>query len=45
MELLKQTTKNYTPEQMNNFINQARQMGFNEDLLNQVSTLNSVDIN
>ena len=45
MELLKQTTKNYTPEQMNNFINQARQMGFDENLLNQVSTHNSVDIN
>lgn len=38
MDLLKQTTRNYTPEQMNNFINQARQMGFNEELLKEVST-------
>ena len=36
MELFKQITSNYTPEQMDSFINQARQMGFSEDLLNQI---------
>ena len=38
MELFKQVTNNYTPEQMNNFYNQAKQMGFSEDLLNQVKS-------
>lgn len=38
MELFKQVTKSYTPDKMNSFINQARQMGFSEDLLKQVST-------
>lgn len=41
MELLKQTISNYTPTQMNNFINQAKQMGFNEDLLNEISGINT----
>ena len=41
MELLKQVTGNYSKEQMNNFINQAKQMGFNEELLNQISGINT----
>ena len=40
-ELLKQVIGNYTPEQMNNFINQARMMGFNDSLLNQISGINT----
>ena len=41
MELLKQTIGNYTPEQRNNFINQARQMGFDENLLTQINDINT----
>lgn len=41
MELLKQTISNYSPEQMNNFINQAKQMGFSDDILNQISGINT----
>ena len=36
MELLKQATNNYTPEQLNNFYSQAEKMGFSNDLINQV---------
>ena len=38
MELFKQVTKNFDENTRNNFFNQARQMGFSEDLLNQVLT-------
>ena len=38
MELLKQITGNYTPEQLDNFYNQAEKMGFSQDLLNQVKS-------
>ena len=49
MELFKQVTKGYSPEQMQNLMNQARNMGFPEDVLkqiqnNQVSTF-MFDIN
>lgn len=36
MELFKQVTSKYTPEQMNSFYAQAEQMGFSKDLINQV---------
>lgn len=36
MELFKQVTSKYTPEQMNSFYTQAEQMGFSKDLINQV---------
>lgn len=36
MELFKQITTNYDEKTRNDFFNQARQMGFNEELLNQV---------
>lgn len=36
MELLKNTTSNFSPTQMNDFIKQAKQMGFSEDILNQI---------
>lgn len=36
MELFKQITSKYTPEQMTNFYNQAEQMGFSKDLINEV---------
>jgi len=36
VELFKQITSKYTPEQMNAFYNQAEQMGFSKDLINQV---------
>ena len=41
MELLKQVTNKYTPEQMNNFITQARNMGFPEEVLKQVNGINT----
>ena len=36
VELFKQITNKYTPEQMNNFFNQAEQIGFNKELIEQV---------
>ena len=36
MELFKQVTSKYSPEQMTKFYNQAEQMGFSKDLINQV---------
>ena len=36
MELLKQVTNNFDDKTRNNFFSQAKQMGFSEDLLNQV---------
>lgn len=36
MELFKQVTNKYTPEQMNSFYSRAEQMGFSKDLINQV---------
>lgn len=36
MELFKQVTSKYTPEQMTNFYSQAEKMGFSKDLINQV---------
>lgn len=41
MELFKQITSNYTPEQMNNFYKQAEQIGFSPDLINQVKGINT----
>ena len=41
MELFKQVTNGYSPEQMNNLITQARNMGFPEDILNQVQGINT----
>lgn len=38
MELFKQVTSKYTPEQLNNFYSQAEQMGFSKDLINQVKS-------
>ena len=35
-DLFKQITKGYTPEQMNDFYAQAKQMGFTDDVINQV---------
>ena len=36
LELFKQVTSKYTPEQLNNFYTQAEQMGFSKDLIKQV---------
>ena len=36
MEMFKQMTSNYTPEQMNNLMTQAKNMGFPDDILNEV---------
>ena len=36
MDLLKQVTGNYTPEQMKNFYNVAQYMGCPNDILNQI---------
>jgi len=35
-ELLKQITGNFNPQQKQQFISQAKQMGFSDDLLNQI---------
>lgn len=35
MELLKQATQNYTPEQMNGLFERAKQFGIPEDVLEQ----------
>ena len=35
MELLKQVTKDYTPEQRNNLFAKAKQFGIPEDVLNK----------
>ena len=39
MELFKQITSKYSPEQMNSFYSQAEKMGFSSDLINQVKPL------
>lgn len=36
MELLKQVTNKYTPEQMNNLFNKAQQFGVPQNILNQL---------
>lgn len=36
MEMFKQMTANYTPEQMNNLMSQAKNMGFPDSVLNEV---------
>jgi len=36
MDLLKQITSNYTPEQMSGLLDRAKQMGVPEDVLKQV---------
>lgn len=38
MEMFKDVTKNYTPEQMDNLINRARQFGIPEEVLQQVQS-------
>jgi hypothetical protein len=35
MELLKQVTKNYSPEQFDNLFERAKQFGIPEDILNE----------
>ena len=36
MDLFKQVTKNYSPEQMNSLFQKARQFGINDDVIKQV---------
>lgn len=36
VEIFKQVTSGYNQNQMDNFFNQAKNMGFNEDLINQL---------
>ena len=36
MELFKQVTNGYSPEQMQNLMSQARNMGFPEEVLKQI---------
>lgn len=36
MELLKQVTQNYTPEQMEQLFNKARQFGIGDDVINKL---------
>ena len=42
MEMFKQITKDYTPEQMNNFYNQAEKMGVPLELIEQVKNESQV---
>lgn len=42
LELLKQVTKNYTPEQMNGLFEKARQFGVSDDILKQAQ--NEIEI-
>ena len=41
MELFKQVTSKYTPEQMNNLINVAKQYGVPDDIINQINGINA----
>lgn len=41
IEIFKQVTNGYSNDQMNNFYNQAKNMGFSDDLINQLK--NGVD--
>ena len=41
-ELLKQVTSNYTPEQANQFYTQAKQYGFDEELLKKVQNKDGI---
>jgi hypothetical protein len=36
VEIFKQVTSGYSQNQMDNFFNQAKNMGFNENLINQL---------
>ena len=36
IEMFKQVTNNYSPEQMNNFYQQIERMGFSPDLIEQL---------
>lgn len=36
MDLFKQVTKNYSPEQMNSLFQKAKQFGINDDVIKQV---------
>ena len=36
MEMIKQITSKYSPEQMNNFYNQVEKLGFSPDVINQI---------
>jgi len=38
MEMIKQITSKYSPEQMNNFYNQVERLGFSPDVINQIKT-------
>ena len=38
MEMFRNVTKNYTPEQMDNLINRARQFGIPEEVLQKVQS-------
>ena len=42
MEMFKQITKDYTPEQMNSFYNQAEKMGVPLELIEQVKSESQV---
>lgn len=41
MDLFKQITSNYTPEQMTNLFNRAKQMGVPEETLKQLQNNNN----
>lgn len=41
MELFKQVTSKYTPEQMNNLINVAKQYGVPDDVIQQINGINA----
>jgi len=41
MELFKQVTSKYTPEQMNNLMNVAKQYGVPDDIINQINGINA----
>jgi len=41
MEMFKQITNKYSPEQMNNFYSQIERMGFSPDLIKQVKGINT----
>jgi hypothetical protein len=42
MEMFKQITKDYTPEQMSSFYNQAEKMGVPSELIEQVKSESQV---
>lgn len=43
MDLFKQVTNNYTPEQMSALFNRAKQFGISDEQLKQIQNSNGID--